>query len=78
MNLKNINPYVELSSYIKYFPQSKDIAYIKLIKNNELYNDIKFLYYDKKFEEDYKRYIKANVFSIKNPLEEDPKVQLAK
>ena len=46
MNLKNINPYDNLSSYIKYFPQSNDIAYIKLIKNKELFNDIKFLYYD--------------------------------
>ena len=55
MNLKNINPYDNHSSHIKYFPQSKDIAYIKLIKNNELFNDIKFLYYDKKSEEGYKK-----------------------
>ena len=75
MNLKNLMSisYLRLDNYIKYFPQSKDIAYIKLEKNIEIFNDIKFLYYDKKSEEGYKKYIKANVFSFNNPLEENLK-----
>ena len=75
MNLKNLMSfsYLMLNNYIKYFPQSKGIAYIKIEKNIEIFKDIKFLYYDTKSEEDYKKYIKANIFSIINRHEKNSK-----
>ena len=56
--------------YIKYFPEPKDIAIIKLKNDDEIYNDIEFLEYDLNYKYGYETYKNSDVFIIGYPLGE--------
>ena len=62
MNLKFEN------RYIKYFQQPIDIAIIEIEKNDEIYEDIELLDYDRNYiKNGYEFYKNADVFSIEYP-----------
>ena len=59
LNLNNRN--------IKYFPRPKDITLIEIKNNDDIYNDIQFLNYDKNYTNGYNMYKDIDVFSIHHP-----------
>ena len=53
---------------IKFFPRPKDITLIEIKKDDKIYDDIKFLYYDLNYKFGYEAYKNEYVFSIEHPL----------
>ena len=78
---KNINDDIEIEIYnektmklnlnnrkIEYFPRPKDITIIEIKSNDEIYNDILFLDYDRNYVEGYKNmYQNVPIFLIQHP-----------
>ena len=56
LNLDNRN--------VKYFPKPKDITLIEIKNDDEIYNDIQFLNYDKNYINGYNIYKDRDIFSI--------------
>ncbi len=66
MNL-NLN-----NRFIKYFPKPKDITIIEIKNNDNIYNYIELLDYDKNYStKGYKIYANSDVFSVEYPYGEN-------
>ena len=68
MNLK----LTKTKRFIKFFPEPKDITIIDIKSSDEIYGDIEFLNYDLNYILGYKIYKDVDIFSIENPLGENP------